>query len=62
MTAAQERCPVCNTPDELVANLLIKICRSCVDEYDSGLERIPAETEPDTGRFERKRKLADNDN
>jgi len=61
MTSAQERCPVCNTPDELVANLLIRICRACADEYDTGLEGIPDETKPGHERFERKEKLADND-
>jgi len=61
MTPAQERCPVCNRPDQLVANLLIRICRACTDEYDTGFEGIPDETEPGRVRFERKRKLADND-
>jgi len=61
MTSAQERCPVCNAPDDLVANLLIRICRACVDEYDPYFEGIPDETEPGHGKFARKRKLVDND-
>jgi|GEM_PF-924831 len=56
-----QRCPVCNTPDELVANLLVSICRSCADEYGSCFEGIPGEAEPDCGGVDRKRKLADND-
>jgi len=61
MTSAPERCPVCNTPDELVANLLIRICRACADEYDTGREGNPVETESGRGRFEREKRLVDSD-
>lgn len=51
MTPNQERCPVCNTPDELVGNLLVRICRSCIDEYYSGFDESPNEAEPDHQRY-----------